>query len=190
MIVLGIDPGLRVTGYGIVRVQGGGGSLGGDVSLVEAGTVRVPAKGDLHFRLKALFDQTSALMTEFGADIVAVEELYSQYDRPRTAILMGHARGVVLLAAAQTGVPLAAYPPARVKRSVTGNGRATKEQVQRMVQSILEMSELPRPSDVADALAVALCHINMTSHGDGVRARPYATAGSVSAALRRLGVRS
>jgi crossover junction endodeoxyribonuclease RuvC len=97
-------------------------------------------------------------MDQFRPQAVAVEQLYAHYDHPRTAILMAHARGVVFLAAAQRGVPVISYNATRIKKTVTGNGRAPKDQVQRAVQRELGLAALPEPPDVADALAAALCH--------------------------------
>jgi crossover junction endodeoxyribonuclease RuvC len=150
--IVGIDPGLKVTGYGVVRKVGGG------ISLVEGGLLRTDLGAPLEERLRQLHSQLAQVLAGFPPETVVVEDLYSQYAHPRTAILMGHARGVVYLAAAEAGAPVAAYPPALVKRSLTGNGRAPKAQVGRMVAQLLHLGEPPRPEDVTDALALALCH--------------------------------
>jgi crossover junction endodeoxyribonuclease RuvC len=97
-------------------------------------------------------------MDQFRPAMVVVEQLYAHYDHPRTAILMAHARGVIFLAAAQRGLPVVSYNATRIKKTITGNGRASKDQVQRTVQRELGLARLPEPSDVADALAAALCH--------------------------------
>ena len=150
--MVGIDPGLRVTGYGVIR------QVNGKVRLVEAGVVETDAAAPLERRLLDLHESVVQLLATHSPDVVIVEDLYSQYKHPRTAILMGHARGAVYLAAAQCGAEVVAYPPALVKRSLTGNGRAPKEQVARMVAQLLGLARPPRPSDVTDALAIALCH--------------------------------
>ena len=98
------------------------------------------------------------VLEQFRPEVVVVEQLYAHYDHPRTAILMAHARGVIFLAAAQRGLPVVSYNATRIKKTITGNGRASKEQVQRTIQRELGLAELPEPPDVADALAAALCH--------------------------------
>lgn len=150
--VVGIDPGLKITGYGVVRPQDG------QVVLVEGGVLRSDTKAPLERRLHQLHEQLHEVLRSFPPTVVAVEDLYSQYAHPRTAILMGHARGVVYLAAAEAGAEVVAYPPALVKRSLTGNGRAPKDQVGRTVAHLLHLAEPPEPEDVTDALALALCH--------------------------------
>ena len=156
MKILGIDPGLVKTGYGLVR------SEGSRVSVVEAGFIATPARNrpPLEKRLSTIHDGVREIIARTRPDTVAVEQLYSHYAHPRTAIMMGHARGVIFLAAAMCGVPVASYSATQVKKSLTGNGRAGKQQVQRMVKNMLGLKKKPAPSDVADALAVALCHSN------------------------------
>jgi len=151
--VVGIDPGLGCAGYGVVE--------GGErIALVEAGVISTRERDATPDRLRRLHDDVAALLREVRPEAVAVEQLYSHYAHPRTAILMGHARGVILLAAAECGVPVTSYAATMIKKSLTGNGRASKEQVQRMVQATLGLSEPPEPHDVSDALAAALCHLN------------------------------
>ncbi len=155
MLILGIDPGLRCTGYGAV-------SLNGNASvLVEAGVIRTQDKGALAERLCELASGLEAVMDSVDPAIVVVESLYSHYRHPRTAILMGHARGVVLSAAAGRDLEVIDYQATRIKKSLTGNGRASKAQMQRAIMSALSIPEVPEPPDVADALAVALCHANV-----------------------------
>jgi crossover junction endodeoxyribonuclease RuvC len=151
--IAGVDPGLHVTGYGVISERGG------EVALLEGGVLRTDASAPLEIRLRQLHRLITEVFDAFSPDVVAVEDLFSQYAHPRTAILMGHARGVVCLAAGQRGAKLVAYPPALVKRSLTGNGRASKEQVGRMVAHLLQLREPPMPRDVTDALALALCHV-------------------------------
>jgi crossover junction endodeoxyribonuclease RuvC len=151
MLILGIDPGLRITGYGLVSIT----PPGGRVQLQEAGVLRMKSKGDLATRLLELFEHLAALMDETAPDRVAVEQLYAHYKHPRTAILMGHARGVILLAASQRGLPVTNLASTLVKRTITGNGHAGKPQVQRSVAMLCKLSKPPEPPDVADAIAIA-----------------------------------
>lgn len=153
--VLGIDPGLQITGYGIIEAQ----PLGPKV--VEAGIVRSEtgrSHPDMARRLRLLYDSILEVIDQFRPAVVVVEQLYAHYAHPRTAILMAHARGVLFLAAAQRGLPVVSYNATRIKKTITGHGRASKEQVQRTIQRELGLATLPEPPDVADALAAALCH--------------------------------
>jgi len=159
MRILGIDPGLQRTGYGLIDVAGGA------AALVEAGVVRADARKSLEARLAEIYDGVSSAIRELRPDVVAVEELFSTYSHPKTAILMGHARGVIFLAAAEAGVPVASYSPNRIKQAVTNSGHADKRQVQRAVQAAFRLPKPPHPPDVADALAIALCHWRMAGHG-------------------------
>ncbi|HEX6989258.1 MAG TPA: crossover junction endodeoxyribonuclease RuvC [Bacillota bacterium] len=152
-LVIGIDPGLADTGYAVLDVDARPGPR-----VVEAGLLQTDPLQPLHQRLATLHEGLAGLLDAFPPEAVAVEDLYSAYRHPRMAILMGHARGVVLLAAAQGGAPVFHYPPARIKRALTGNGRAGKAQMQRMIQQLLALRRLPEPDHVADALSVALCH--------------------------------
>jgi crossover junction endodeoxyribonuclease RuvC len=153
--ILGIDPGLQVTGYAVVEV----GSQG--PHICEAGVIRVTEgrkPADMAQRLHSLYTSIVEVVNQFHPEAVAVEQLYAHYEHPRTAILMAHARGVVFLAAAEQQLPVVSYNATRIKKTITGNGRAPKDQVQRTVQRELGLAQLPEPPDVADALAVALCH--------------------------------
>ena len=149
--VLGIDPGLNITGYAVVDLGAG------EPRIVEAGAIRPDATSGTGGRIRLIFDELTALLSEFRPDLVAVEKLYAHYKHPSTAILMGHARGVILLAAEQAGVGVRNLPATHVKKSLTGNGHASKLQVQRAIQAVCHLSALPEPPDVADALAIALC---------------------------------
>lgn len=151
MKVLGVDPGLRVSGYAVIAPGGGG------VQVLDAGTIRADEDLPLAQRLKQIYFDADALLSEQEPDVMAVEDLYSHYKHPRTAILMGHARSMFLLAAAQRGIEVRDFSATRIKKSVTGSGRAGKEQMQRAVQAQLQLAELPEPADVADALAIAMC---------------------------------
>jgi crossover junction endodeoxyribonuclease RuvC len=159
MRVLGIDPGLQVTGYGLLA------SRGVRVRVAEAGVVRTDGGQSLAQRIRKIHGSVVGLVSDLRPDVIAVEELYSHYRHPVTAILMGHARGVVFLAAAEAGVDVVSYGATRIKKALTGHGRASKQQVQHMVQSTLRLKALPEPADVADALAVALCHCNVLARG-------------------------
>jgi|ERR1019366_1047483 crossover junction endodeoxyribonuclease RuvC len=154
--IIGVDPGLNITGYGVIE------RCGNDVKLLEAGVIRLPpSRGEnLPARLEALFQELRQVMKEFDPQAMCLEEVYSHADYPRTAILMGHARGVICLAARLAGIPVVSFSAKRVKQSVTGNGNASKLQVQRAVQHYFSLNQTPHPPDVADALAAALCYVN------------------------------
>lgn len=148
-IVIGIDPGTEITGYGIVAGSNGG------ITLLEAGIIK-GGKEELPGRLIAIYDELLRILNEFRPFRMAVEELYSHYKHPRTSIIMGHARGVVLLAAAQAGIEVHSYPATKIKKSITGDGRASKDKVRRMVSHLLNLSMEPKYHDTSDALAAAL----------------------------------
>ena len=173
MLILGIDPGLNTTGYGVLRV-----SPQGPV-LEEAGVVRGKSRGSLDGRLREIFDGVTDVIASLKPSCMAVEQLYSHYERPRTAILMGHARGVIVLAAAQAGLPVVPYAATQVKKILTGNGRAPKSQIQMAIRRELRLSQTPDPPDVADALAIALCHYYLGVKG--VRAVPDELRGRLRA---------
>ncbi len=130
----------------------------GELRLCEAGVVRAPASGPISQRLAAIYDGVCEVIAALKPTVMALEELYSHYQRPRTAILMGHARGVICLAGEKAGIPVIHYSATQVKRILTGSGHAPKSQVQRAIQQELGLASLPEPADVADALAIALCH--------------------------------
>ena len=149
--ILGIDPGLKVTGYGAIDLTGR------DVAVVEAGVIESDPQAPLAERLARLAAELSALLAELTPDLAAVEKLYAHYRHPRTAILMGHARGVILSTCAAAGVSVRDLPSTMVKRALTGNGHASKQQVQKAVAVHCALQAVPEPPDVADALAIALC---------------------------------
>ena len=159
MRVLGIDPGLSITGYGLVEVVKEGSKL------IEAGEISSKASLSLERRLFDLYNGLEDVTKGFRTDVLAVEELYSHYKHPKTAVIMGHARGVLFLVAGKANIPVFSYPATRIKKSLTGMGHASKEQVARMVSNILNCGEIKGHSDVTDAIAVALCHINTVYHG-------------------------
>src|SRR5665647_916182 len=150
--ILGIDPGLNITGYGVLEFDAG------RLRLCEAGIVRGKSRGSLTKRLLEIHEGVSEVIAGLKPNVMAIEELYSHYARPRTAILMGHARGVICLAAALADIPVKHYSATQIKRILTGSGRAPKSQVQRAIQRELALAAAPEPPDVADALAAALCH--------------------------------
>lgn len=152
MIVLGIDPGTAVTGYGVVSRADDG-----TVQLVECGVVRTSSKASLSNRLKDIYEGVTELLQRHEPDAVAVEGVFFGKN-VRSAVVLGHARGAILVAASLHQLEVAEYPPSEVKSAVVGTGRATKEQVQFMVQRLLRLREVPRPDDAADGVAVALCH--------------------------------
>lgn len=161
--ILGIDPGLNITGYGVLEFDNG------RLRLCEAGVVRGKSKGSLTKRLVEIHEGVVEVIAGLQPNVMAVEELYSHYARPRTAILMGHARGVICLAAALADIPVQHYSATQIKRILTGSGHAPKSQVQRAIQRELALAVVPEPPDVADALAVALCHYYLKDKPTGKR---------------------
>ena len=151
MRILGVDPGLRITGYGVIDYR----PL--RPVLIDGGVIRLKPKTPLADRLVELETELDALLEEYKPDVVAVEQLYSHYAHPRTAILMGHARGVILLVARRRGVRVEQFAANRIKQSLTGHGHASKAQMQRTIQSLWNLPAPPDPPDVADALAIAMC---------------------------------
>ncbi len=152
--ILGVDPGLRITGYGVLEVAPK------RPRVCEAGIIRPADDGanDLESRIHSVYKGIVEVVRQFQPEVMVVEQLYAHYLHPRTAILMAHARGVIFLAAAEHDLPVVSYASTRVKKTVTGHGRAGKDQVQRTIQRELGLAELPSPPDVGDALAIALCH--------------------------------
>jgi crossover junction endodeoxyribonuclease RuvC len=151
--VLGIDPGTAITGYGVIEGEGD------NLSLTTYGAITTPANQPLAQRLQHIYRELRALIVEWHPDSAAVEELFFSKNA-RTALSVGHARGVALLALTEAGLPLQEYKPAEIKQAVAGYGNASKQQVQGMVQLLLGLDEMPRPDDAADALAVAICHFH------------------------------
>jgi crossover junction endodeoxyribonuclease RuvC len=190
MRILGIDPGLNTTGYGVLEFAHIGeflrnsqdeaasaaadaNSLVGDTRLrgphlIEAGVVRGKTGAPLERRVQEIHDGVADVITTLKPEVLAIEELYSHYDRPTTAILMGHARGVIILAAAQAGIAVVSYRATQIKKTITGNGHAAKWQMQEAIRRELNLPQLPEPPDVADALAIALCHCYLTRHSSAI----------------------
>jgi len=154
MRILGIDPGLQVCGYACLETDEG------KEKIIEAGVYRTSSRLPIETKLNQIAEDTRALLKKFRPDIVAVEELYSHYAHPKTAILMGHARGVILQSCAESAIEVRSFSATRIKKSITGNGRASKQQMQRAIQGLLSLPALPEPDDVADAIAAALCCAN------------------------------
>lgn len=151
MRIIGIDPGLQLCGYAVIEKQEKG------IHLLEAGIFRTDGEATLEFRLNQIAGDAHLLFDRFSPKILAIEELYSHYDHPKTAILMGHARGVILQQAAAMKIEVRGFAATRIKKSLTGNGRAGKVQMQRAIQTMLGLTQVPEPHDVADAIAIALC---------------------------------
>jgi crossover junction endodeoxyribonuclease RuvC len=152
MKILGIDPGLRVTGYGLIDDQTD------PATLMEAGVIETVSSDDITVKLERIFDGISEILSEFNPEVLILEKIYSHYDHPTTSILMAHARGVICLAAQRKSVPLVSLPSTRVKKSIISNGHATKQQVQEAVRHFLRLKKPPAPFDVSDALALAISH--------------------------------
>ncbi len=150
MRVLGLDPGVADTGWGVIDVTGN------QLAAVAYGSIKTPAKQPLKERLVSIHDQLHQLIAEHQPDKAAVEELFF-YKNVTTAIAVGQARGVLLLTLHQHQLPISEFTPLQVKQAVTSYGSADKQQVQRMVQTLLSLKEIPQPDDAADALAVAIC---------------------------------
>ena len=153
MLVLGIDPGTAITGYGLVRENGEG------LALVDCGVITTPAGQPLPTRLQAIYQGLIDVVRQHGPDTAAVEELFFSRN-VRTALSVGQARGVALLALADSDLPIHEYKPLEVKQAVAGYGGADKQQVQEMVRMLLHLDYVPQPDDAADAVAVAVCHIH------------------------------
>jgi crossover junction endodeoxyribonuclease RuvC len=156
--VLGIDPGLNVTGYAVIEPSRSG------TFVVEAGVIRPrkPAGADaLAARLAVLHNGVLEIIDAFSPESMALEQVHSHVRHPRTAILMAHARGVIMLAAALRGIPVSGYAASRIKATLTGSGAAPKLQMQHAIRTELGLDQLPEPHDVADACAVAICHLQI-----------------------------
>ena len=153
MLVLGVDPGLATTGYGLVREEEGG------LQAIAYGVVQTPAGHPLPERLQQLYQALSTLIRQYRPDESAVEALFFSRN-VRTAMSVGQARGVALLALADADLPVAEYTPLAIKQAISGYGGAKKRQMQAMVKMLLKLNEIPHPDDAADALAVAICHLH------------------------------
>lgn len=162
MIILGIDPGYAIVGWGVIR------SENGKLQTLAYGSITTPAGIDIEERLKLIYDGTVELISTYHPDAMAIEELFFNTNIT-TGIKVAEARGVLLLAAMQAGIEIQEYTPLQVKQSVVGYGRADKKQVITMVTMLLGLKEAPKPDDTADALAIAICH----AHSGGSRLASY-----------------
>ena len=164
MKIFGIDPGSERTGYGCVE------SIGSRQHIVSSGAITSPAGASFPEKLRQIHHRLSAILAECAPDCVAIENLFHAAN-VRSALKLGHARGVALLAASEAGLPVVEYAPTEIKRAVVGYGRAEKHQVQQMIKLLLGLDAVPSPHDAADALAVAICHMQSASGPLGVRPR-------------------
>jgi len=155
-VVVGIDPGTAITGYGIIREQ-----ENGDLEWVSHGVVKTPSDWDEPRRLLVLYKKLNEIFTSYKPDCCAVEKLFFQKN-VKTAIQVGQGRGAALIAAAEAELTVGEYTPLEIKQAVVGYGNADKQQVQKMVKVLLNLKEIPKPDDAADALAVAICHLHST----------------------------
>lgn len=153
MVVLGLDPGTATTGFGVVA------HVKGESKLVDYGTIETEPKFSDAERLKKIYGRVEEIIDEFSPDILSIEKLFFNKNT-RTALTVGQARGILMLAGAQRNIEIHEYTPLQVKQAIVGYGNATKNQVQFMVKQILKLSEIPKPDDAADALAVAICHLS------------------------------
>ncbi len=164
MIIMGIDPGFAITGYGVVKYEGN------KFSVLDYSAITTAASMKFSDRLLVLYNELEKLIDKYKPDAISIEELFFNKNI-KTALTVGHGRGVAVLAAAKSGIDIFEYTPLQVKQSVVGYGRAEKAQIQQMVKAILNLPAIPKPDDVADALAVAICHGNShrmgTLLGDG-----------------------
>jgi crossover junction endodeoxyribonuclease RuvC len=161
MIIMGIDPGFAITGYGIVKYEGN------KFSVINYGAITTEASMALPQRLLEINNRLEELISIYNPNVVAIEELFFNKNI-KTALTVGHGRGVAVLSAAKAGLEVFEYTPLQVKQAVVGYGRAEKAQVQQMIKAILNLQAIPKPDDVADALAVAVCHAHsykMSSYG-------------------------
>ncbi len=165
MVFLGIDPGTAITGYGFIREDGNA------LQAVAYGAITTPSSWALPQRLVALHRELSHLVALHRPASAAVEQVFFSRN-VRTALAIGHARGVILLALAQAGLPVTEYTPLEVKQAVTSYGRAGKKQIQEMVRVLMGLPDIPRPDDVADALAVAICHLHSSRLGERMESSP------------------
>jgi crossover junction endodeoxyribonuclease RuvC len=152
MRILGIDPGLSVTGYGLIEAEKR------KFKLIEAGVIKTSPKDGIEERLFKIYANLADLADEYKPSVLVLEKLYAHYKHPTTALLMGHARGIACLICGQKNVKLVSYPSTRIKKAVVGKGHASKGQISGMVTGLLEMKSTPKYNDVTDALAVAISH--------------------------------
>lgn len=164
MRIIGIDPGIAIAGFGIVDY------IGGKVKPVQYGSIETPAHTDPGIRLQMIYDALGGLIDKYKPEQIAVEKLFFNRN-VTTAFTVGQARGVIILAGVQKGLSVAEYTPLQVKQAIVGYGKAEKRQVQEMVRMFLNLRDVPKPDDVADALAVAICHAHSAKLGDQIKER-------------------
>jgi len=152
MRILGIDPALTITGYGLLEAKNN------RMSLIEAGIISTSSKDPIALRLEKIYRGITKLIKDASPDALVLEKIYAHYRHPTTSYILGQARGVICLAAGKNNIPLVEYAATRVKKAVVGKGLAPKAQVQRMVASLLDLNSLPRYNDATDALALAIAH--------------------------------
>ena len=151
MRIIGIDPGLLCTGFGILDISGN------EFSIVDYGVVKTNSKDPLNIRLKTIYEDLEYIINRYKPSVMSIEQIF--YGKNvKAALLLGHARGIPMLLSANNGLPLFEFSARRIKQSLTGNGNATKEQVQFMVKNLLSMDKIPEPIDASDALAIAICY--------------------------------
>ena len=161
MRILGIDPGFAIVGFGIIDYTGN------HFSVVDYGSIETKAGPPFDSRLLTIHTELAGLVDRYSPDVMSIEELFFNTNA-KTAINVGQARGVLVLAAAQKGIPIFEYTPLQVKQATVGYGRADKNQVQQMVKTLLALESIPKPDDVADALSVAVCHAHSCRGGGGI----------------------
>jgi len=155
MRILGIDPALSITGYGVIDFTRN------KILLLEAGVIKTSVKDPLAVRLKDIYQGVNSLILDAKPEVMVLEKIFAHYHHPATSYLLGHARGVICLTSAEANIPLIEYAATRVKKAIVGQGQASKIQVQRMVMSVLSLKEVPKYTDVTDALALAIAHSNI-----------------------------
>ena len=153
MKILGIDPGVVRTGYGLIEVSEG------PIKLIEAGVIKTSTEDGITKRLLDIHENLEDIIAKHTPEVLVLEKLYSHYKHPTTALLMGHARGIVCLSCGINKIKLVSYPSTRIKKTITGNGRAGKHQIQRMVKSLLGLHCTPEYYDITDALAMAISYV-------------------------------
>lgn len=161
MVILGIDPGVVSTGYGVLKIKGR------QIEMIDYGTIKVGSKGEFPSRLAGVYKRLEEICACYQPDAMALEDVFFNRNT-RTALAVGHMRGVIMLAAVHSGLEVYTYTPLQIKLAITGYGRAGKEQVRRMLKIILKLPEPPRPDHAADALAAALCHHYRQQYQDRV----------------------
>lgn len=157
MRILGIDPGYAILGYGIIEMKGN------HFTVIDYGAVTTDSKMDMSDRLKCLYSSLMSIIAEHNPETASIEELFFN-NNAKTALLVGQARGVAMLACVNSGLDIGEYTPLQIKQALTGYGRAEKKQIQIMVKTILNLEEIPKPDDTADALAAAICHGHCANH--------------------------